>query len=61
LCKRPDEYKYSSYNAILSDKFTKVSRNIVMDIFGNKKEFVEFHKCYSGEQNERDFLFKNKE
>ena len=61
LCKYPEEYKYSSYNAILRDRFTRVSRSIVMDIFGNKKEFLEFHKNYSNEQRERDYLFKNKE
>ncbi len=37
-------YPYSSYLSLLSDKPTLLKREEVMDWFGNKKEFINFHK-----------------
>jgi REP element-mobilizing transposase RayT len=37
------KYRFSSYNLLISDKETYLSRNEVMGWFGGKKNFIEFH------------------
>ena len=37
-------YPYSSYLSLLSNKPTLLQREEVIDWFGNKKEFINFHK-----------------
>lgn len=37
-------YSYSSYLSLLSDKPTLLQREEVIDWFGSKKEFINFHK-----------------
>ncbi|UAM97753.1 transposase [Polaribacter litorisediminis] len=37
-------YKYSSYNSILSDKPTKLLRANVITLFDDKKNFIDAHK-----------------
>jgi REP element-mobilizing transposase RayT len=37
-------WPWSSYNAILSDKPTKLERETVLDWFTNRDEFIEMHK-----------------
>jgi putative transposase len=37
-------WKYNSYNAIVSDKPTKLMREEVIDIFENKEYFLDFHR-----------------
>ncbi|MDB5284454.1 MAG: transposase [Bacteroidota bacterium] len=38
------DWKYSSYNAILSDQPTMISRNEVLELFNGKAGFREFHE-----------------
>ncbi|MBS1509633.1 MAG: hypothetical protein JST86_02235 [Bacteroidetes bacterium] len=38
------EYRWSSYQAILSDKPTLLKRQYVLDWFGGKERFISFHK-----------------
>ncbi len=38
-----DQWEYSSYLSLLSDRSTKLHRNEVIRWFGGKKEFVRFH------------------
>ena len=38
------KYKYSSYNSIISDKRTCVKRDEILEWFGKKEKFVEYHK-----------------
>ena len=38
------KYPYSSYLSLISDKPTLLQRKDVIDWFGNKKEFINFHK-----------------
>jgi REP element-mobilizing transposase RayT len=42
--KRPEEWKFSSYNSYLSDLVTKLSKKEVIDIFGSKEYFLEYHR-----------------
>lgn len=37
------EWKYSSYNAILSNKATKLSRDFVLSYFTSNDDFIAFH------------------
>ena len=39
-----EKYPYSSYQAILSEKETKISRNEVLEIFDGRENFIKFHK-----------------
>ena len=49
LCHRPEDWKYSSYNALLGNSKTKVRRQEVIEWFGSRKSFVEFHEGYRGD------------
>lgn len=41
--KKCDDWKWSSYNSILSEKPTLLKRREILSWFGNCKEFVEAH------------------
>jgi len=43
LTKNPDEYKFSSYHILLSDKPTMLNRQEVLSWFGGLDEFLEYH------------------
>jgi len=42
------EYPYSSYQAMLSDKATRLKREVVLEWFGDRAAFVEFHEDLAG-------------
>jgi putative transposase len=42
--KTANEYPWSSYETVLSDKPTRLKREAVLSIYGSKKEFIEYHK-----------------
>ncbi len=44
LCKDFSEWKYSSYNAIVSKKLTKIPVNDVLEWFGGLDEFITIHR-----------------
>jgi len=41
---KPSEWMYSSYQIIISRKQTKLYRKEILDLFGDRKAFVEEHK-----------------
>jgi len=41
--KKMYEYKWSSFNAILSIKPSRINRDLVISIFGNKEYFLQYH------------------
>lgn len=43
LCTKISYWQYSSYNAILSDKKTRIKRENVVDLFGDKRNFIFCH------------------
>ena len=47
------QYKYSSFNAILSDKPTRIARFFVLDIFDGIDNFVDFHLNYENYNSEK--------
>ncbi len=38
------KYKYSSYNSLISNKPTNLMRKEVLEFFGNKEAFINFHE-----------------
>jgi len=38
------QYKWSSYNSIISDNPTLLNRDEVLSLFSGKEEFIDFHK-----------------
>jgi putative transposase len=60
LCAKVEDWKYSSYSAILSNKPTNLERDGVLSFFENcKEEFVEYHNIYSTLTKDREFLYKD--
>ena len=43
FCKKATDWQFSSYNAFLSNKKSQLSRNEVLEWFGGKKEFTNYH------------------
>ncbi len=42
---KPEDWKFSSYNAILSDKPTLIEREDVLDWFDGMEDFIFCHRC----------------
>lgn len=38
-----NNYRWSSYNSVLSDKPTKINRAAILELFGGKESFIEYH------------------
>ena len=49
------DYKYSSYNSIVSDKPTLLLRDYVLELFGGKENFIFQHKEIFLKGNYEDF------
>lgn len=49
LVKSVSEYRWSSYNALLTENKTKLDRDFVMKLFGDKQYFINFNDAFSGE------------
>ncbi|AWH84528.1 hypothetical protein HYN59_05070 [Flavobacterium album] len=46
-------FRYSSFNAILSDKDTKVNRSEVLELFGDKENYLYVHQFKNDIMNEQ--------
>ncbi|MFQ3598463.1 MAG: hypothetical protein SNJ55_04590 [Chloroherpetonaceae bacterium] len=44
FCKSMDEWVYSSYQSCLSDKKSKIKRQEILEWFGGKTSFEQFHR-----------------
>ena len=42
-CKQIEDWKWSSYNSILSDKITLIKRSEILNWFNGKEEFIKYH------------------
>ena len=49
------DWKYSSYGILISDKLTKIQREIVLDWFGGKQAYLDWHAEWVTEANSRGF------
>ncbi len=59
LVKRANEYPYSSYHAIVSEKPTLLLRNEIIAWFGGKKQFVDFINSYEIDIVERKLFLES--
>lgn len=50
--KKVSDWRHSSFHSFLSDKPTKLMRKEVLEWFGGKDHFVEFHQLYSVDLDE---------
>lgn len=61
LCKNFEDWKYSSYNAIISKQPTKVAKEEVLAWFGDVEEFIRVHnERIIDEEKFKQYLFHNK-
>lgn len=44
FAKSPEEWKYSSYNSLISEKPTLLNREFVLDAFGGRDAFIDIHR-----------------
>jgi putative transposase len=44
LCKKPQEWVWSSYDSLLSLELTRLKRDVVLKSFGGETFFINFHK-----------------
>ena len=54
FCTSPNKWKYSSFNAIISNNKTKIEKDEVLSWFENKSNFIEYH------QSNADDIFAGK-
>ena len=43
FCQKPEEWLYSSYNSCISEKPTRLKRDEILEWFGNRDAFIDFH------------------
>jgi len=53
-----EDWKYTSYNAFLSNKPTEIERDYILDLFGSKKEFVNFHNLNKTKRGLKEFIIE---
>ncbi len=50
LCSDFEDWRFSSYNAVLGDMPTEIKRHEVLELFDGRKNFIAWHKEYSAEK-----------
>jgi REP element-mobilizing transposase RayT len=53
-----EDWKYSSYNTFLSNKPTQIEREYILDIFGSRNEFVNFHNLNKTKRGLKEFIIE---
>jgi REP element-mobilizing transposase RayT len=44
------KYRFSSYSAIISNSETNLNRTLLLDIFGGREDFINYHNYYHDEK-----------
>lgn len=57
LCKNFVDWPYSSYSSLISEKFTHLKREEVLDWFNGKEDFVTFHQQNIDYSTIKDYAF----
>lgn len=52
-----NEYPWSSYGSIISDKPTKLKRDEVIEIYESKKKFIDYHQVEQNLETIFDIVF----
>ncbi|NPD45734.1 transposase [Lentimicrobium sp. S6] len=50
-------YPHSSYKSLISDKPTRLARKNVLELFGTKEEFINYHQVLHNEAIIKKYLF----
>ena len=58
LCKKIPDWKYCSYNAMLSNNPTYLLRQTVLDSFGGREKFIAYHNQHVVLKNNRGINFE---
>ena len=58
LCTHPSQYRFSSYNSILSDKPSLLKRDEVLAWFGGKEAFIKGHELMKSYYEETKFFLE---
>ena len=53
------DYRFSSYRSFLSDKPSKLARNTVIEYFGNRDEFIEYHNYLHDEKVIQKYIIED--
>ena len=53
------KYPFNSYQSIISNQLTSLERNEVIDWFGSKKEFIEFHDYLHNENMINKYILED--
>lgn len=53
LVRQPKDWKFSSYQALISEGSTQVCRDEVLNWFGGKEAFVKFHQSFQAKEKEK--------
>lgn len=61
ICSNYEIYKWSSFKSILSNTFTKIPRKDVLELFEDRKGFIQFHKNMFDYNIEDIKIFENNE
>jgi len=59
IVKNLADYRWSSYKAILSTKRTEITRKKVLEWFGNRNQFEDFHVNYQIEKVKQYLMIEN--
>ena len=51
-------YKYSSYQSLINDKETNLSRKELFEWFGGREEFIEFHNFHHEEKRIKKYIIE---
>lgn len=51
-------YPWSSFETIISDKPTKLKRDVILDIYGSKSDFIEFHNINQNLTNLKELIIE---
>ena len=46
------KYRYSSYTAIISNSETSLNKKLLLEIFGGREDFINYHNYYHEEKME---------
>ncbi|MEQ9301324.1 MAG: transposase [Cyclobacteriaceae bacterium] len=57
LAKQPEDWKYSSYPALIGNQSTQLRRKEVLHWFGGLDEFIKFHQTCQSDDDARKLLF----
>jgi putative transposase len=58
ICSNLQSYKWSSYLSFVSNNPTNLPRNEVLELFGGRKEFIEFHSNYLKNVEVENFIIE---